>query len=180
METFAARQTETEPYAVVETEENTFRFITDHNNEYQIVFSEYWQQDLVSLYTRSQLPVYEFYFEVMAKRQSGMDKRIAHTIFSVVDLFLERSKGLIFYITQRDDGRSKELFKVYQFWYNQYKEKRGEHLQKIDKVVAYEDTVEAYLSCLFMKTTLPDKVKASQMIDEILNEIYPNASIKAF
>jgi len=178
MTAVATPTVQAEPYPVTEQEDNNFHFVTEHGNEYQITFSKYWQQDIVDLYLGFRVPVYEFYFEVMAKNHSGMDKRIAPTLFDIFDKFLLRTGSVIFYITQRDDGRSKELFKVYQLWYNLYKRSRGDELVKLDRAVYYGDTAEAYLACMFLRGTVKDK-RIPLLVNTILEEIYPNATVSS-
>lgn len=166
-----------EPYPVADLGEDCFHFVTETGNEYNIFFAQYWQQDLFDFYSGAKIPVYEFYFEVLAKNHAGMDKRIAPTIFDTLDLFVSRTNSILFYITQRDDGRSRELFKVYQLWYRVYKQTRGDGLKKLDRAVRYGDTVEAYLSCLFMKDTVNELDNVPLLLDTILHEIFPNADV---
>lgn len=177
METIQIPPPVIDPYPLVDLGDDSFHFITDQGNEYSIYFAKYWQQDLIDLYSGVRIPVYEFYFEVLAKNHAGMDKRIAPTIFDILDRFVIRTNSILFYITQRDDGRSGELFKVYQFWYKLYKRTRGDGLQKLDRVVYYGDTVEAHLSCLFMRDTVAELDNVPLLISTILQEIYPNSTV---
>lgn len=169
-----------EPYPVRETEDNTFYFTTTAGNEYQIYFARYWQQDVVDLYLNSRIPVYEFYFEVVHKSCAVMDKRIAPTIFSVVDDFVSRTNSVLFYITQRDDGRSKELFRVYQLWFNEYKRTRFNMLNKTDRAVWYGRMAEAYISCIYKADANFGKKNIEEMINVVLEEIYPNARVTGY
>lgn len=169
-----------ESYPVQETEDNTFLFTTSAGNKYQIFFARYWQQDVVDLYLRSRIPVYEFYFEVVQKNCSVMDKRIAHTIFTVVDEFVSRTNSVLFYITQRDDGRSKELFRVYQLWFNEYKRTRRNGLNKTDRAVWYGRTAEAYISCIYKADADFGRGSIENMINVVLEEIYPNARVTGY
>lgn len=170
-------------YPFVQLENNEFKFITQNTNEYIVGFGDYWQQDVVDLYGNLDMPVHEFYFEVQLKKRMGFDNRIAFTIFDIVELFLRSTGGATYYVTQREDGRSRELFKVYQMWHRLYNRSRGEaaaNMMKVDRIVLYEETPEAYLSCLTLRQNLPAGASLDQTIDCVLAEIYPNCMVRPF
>ncbi len=170
-----------QPYTYTELGEYNYKFVTDQGNEYSIVFSKYWQQDIVDLYGQMDIDIYEFYFEVVSRNATGMDKRIPHTIFCILESFLIQNKSVVFYITQREDGRGRELFKVYQFWHALYQKMHGGQgvIDKTDRVVKYGTVTEAHLSCLYLTDTFSYDVQLDRVIDIVLAEIYPNAYISA-
>ncbi len=167
------------PYPISEDSPNNYRFITDLGNEYTLNFVRYWQQDLIDLYSSIDIDVYEFYFEIFMRRKSGLDNRIPFTIFNILERFLKVNKSILFFVTQREDGRGKELFRVYQLWANLYYRSYYQEtlIQKVDRSIWYGDFAEAYLSCLYLKNDYVDSKFLENLLNELLYEIYPNCRV---
>jgi hypothetical protein len=170
-----------EPYAVFEYAENKYRFVTESGNEYTIYFIEYWQQDVVNLLSTFPVNIFELFFEQLNRKKIGYDKRLPFTIFSILDKFLWYKKSIIYFIPQREDGRSKELSRLYQLWATLYYKNRitQSHIAKIDKTILYNDFPEAHLTCLFSKFHFISVSSIEKKLENILFEIYPNCQIKS-
>ncbi|WP_343690738.1 hypothetical protein [Chitinophaga sp.] len=170
------------PYSYYPTGKDEYKFITDHGNEYTVSFVKYWQGDIVQLYSGINASIYEFYFDTLDIRSKVFDNRISFTLFDILESFLNHPGRAAYYVTQRADGRAKELFKVYQFWYANYlrhKKDTRSYFHKIDRVVLYDGVPEAYVSSLTWEGRFDD-VDLDNALDIVLKEIYPNATIHTF
>lgn len=169
-----------EPYKVVETKFGNYSLVTEHNNEYEIYFSKYWQQDVVDLYAPVSIKVYELYFEPVRIEKKCQDKRLSYTVMSILKTFLKENDCAVFYATQRDDGRNQELFTLYKFWLRSFLQYIDEPAFKLDRAVYYEGQVESFISCIaFQRSIEESDLDANQVLDLILTEIYPRATIAA-
>ncbi|MDY0905126.1 hypothetical protein [Pedobacter sp. CFBP9032] len=171
-----------EPYSYISIGDYDYKFITDNDVDYSVNFTRYWQEDVVNFYTDSDFSIFEFNFIQSQEKNGVFDQRISYTVIKIIDDFLN-SKRVLYYVTQRIDGRAKELFKVYQLWYKLFllsQLKFTNSIMKIDKEVLYEsNSVEAYISVMIIEDKYSSE-DLSRMTDVVLKEIYPNSIIKNF
>jgi hypothetical protein len=167
-----------EPYKFIETRFGNYSLVTEHNNEYEIYFSKYWQQDVVDLYAPVNIKVYELYFEPVRIEKKFNDKRLSYTVMSILQTFLKENDCAVFYATQRDDGRNQELFTLYKFWLRSFLQYMNEPVSKLDRAVFYEGLAESFISCIVLNRSIEESdMSADQVLDLVLAEIYPRATI---
>ena len=159
--------------------ENEYRFTTDHGNVYAVSFAAYWQQDVINFIAEDNVEIYELYFGVVSTKQHVFDKRIAVTIISLMEEFLMQGKRAVFYITDRNDDRSLELFRLYFSWFALHKRlNKNSKTLKVDKVVKYKFHIEAYVSCVLIdKNDRYAPNELSELVEVVLREIYPNSTV---
>lgn len=168
------------PYRVIKNDEHDYRFVSESGNQYHIYFDTYWQQDVVQGYLGIAVKVFEFYFEVDKLVKVSMDYRIAITIFSVLEEYMLMNDTVVYYVTQRIDGRAKQLFKVYQLWFNTYLKMRktmSDKIIKIDRIVESYGFIDAYVSCLLHYDCFTNVHLADLIMDKTLLEVFPNSTV---
>jgi hypothetical protein len=172
-----------EPYPYRITETNEFRFTAESGNIYYIYLLEYWQQDVVWSFSNTDVKIYEFNFEVERLNKISQDNRIAITIFSIIEDYLRAEDCVVYYVTQRMDGRAKQLFRLYQLWYTAYcrlGKKMSESVVKIDRVVESYGFIDAYVSSMVPNECFGGVERAERLMDKVLLEIFPNSSVHNF
>lgn len=159
---------------------NKFIFFTSNSISYTVEFVEYWQQDLVSLYSELSINVYELFFIQSEEKNGIFDPKISTTLFKIIDDFLTQ-ETIVYYITERIDGRARELFRVYQLWYLQFKRLNAnldKTLIKFDRKVYNEyDQVDAYVSIVLTNDWIQTE-KVEELFEKLLSQIFPNTYIK--
>lgn len=171
-----------EKYQLREIDPDSYHFTSDQGNLYHVYFTPNYQNDMVRLYSDlPQVTVYEIYFVELKKGPtSELDPKIGPTICQLIFDFLElHLQSIVFYITNRDDGRSYELFRVYKLWFRAYlRDNLGDKkILKLNRSIETSYYVEAYCCCImFEKDFLA--IDSESCFDTILSEIYPNFDIK--
>ena len=171
------------PYQFFQVDEHDFRFTTETGNVYYIYFLEYWQQDVVQSFVHDPIMIYEFNFEVEKLVKVSHDNRIAFTIFSILELYLAKKNSVVYYVTQRMDGRSKQLFRLYQLWYNMSLRatlKLSGKIMKVDKVVESYGFIDAYISCMAHEDFFKHIEQLGSLTEKVLLEIFQNSTVRNF
>ncbi|MEZ5042051.1 MAG: hypothetical protein R2828_19295 [Saprospiraceae bacterium] len=169
------------PYPLQQYGPNEFFFTSNYGNTYEIGFYPYWQKDLMPMYTDFDLNLFEIYFEVVETKYKGRDRRIPFTLMNTIAEFVSVDDRIGFFVIQREDGRSKQLLKVYNLWFQQYEQVKGETGLMTNRVVSMDGEIASYLSCVLhhnnslLKSTSPD-----ELLNQVLKEIYPFCELDTF
>ncbi len=168
-------------YEYIKTGANEFRFVTDNNNMYFVNFVKYWQEDVVRFISGIEINVFELYFEVENKLSNGFDNKIAPTIFRMLELYFSFDNTVVYFVTQRNDGRSSQLFRVYQLWHKLYKKSGrafSDKILKSDRFVDSDGQTDAFVSCMTHVDHFDEKIDFDKLTDFVLVEIFPNSTIR--
>lgn len=169
-----------EKYSLREVGIDSYHFSSDQGNLYHVYFTPNYQNDIVRLYSdMPEVTVYEIYFvELKRGQNTELDSKIGVTICQLIfDFLLLNRQSIVFYITNRDDGRSYELFRVYKLWFRAYHSLSGNHqILKLNRSISTGNYVEAYCCCIMMERDFLS-IDPDVSFDTILSEIYPNFDI---
>lgn len=84
-----------------------------------ITYSAYF----VKVPTEDDLPLFSFSFEKVGEEHSVYDPKVKSTICSILEDFFEKEVNAMLFVCEQIDGREKARFKLFDKWYNDYKER---------------------------------------------------------
>ena len=77
----------------------------------------------VKVPTEDDLPLFSFSFEKVGEEHSVYDPKVKSTICSILEDFFEKEVNAMLFVCEQIDGREKARFKLFDKWYNDYKER---------------------------------------------------------
>ncbi len=174
-------QTQQGRYELTPYAPHAYVFTTERGNTYIIRFIRYWQEEVVELYLKKELEVFEIYFEVMEIKDKGYDRRIQFTIIGAIVDFLSENDRVGFFDIKREDGRGLELLRVYRIWLKMYERKRKEKSIMLNRIVSIPDQFDSHIACLVHPNNKSFKGQdVDQLMDRVLKEIFPRATLTPF
>lgn len=169
------------PYPLRPHGEHEYVFTTELGNTYTIGFLRYWQEDVLPLYIGIDVSIYEIYFEVIEIQQKGADRRIQHTMMDTIIEFISVENRIAFFYIQREDGRGRELLRVYNAWLRAYEKQEGEAGIMSNRVIKLPTGSDKYVACVIHRDNeLLGHDNADEMIDRAIMEIFPKAELEEF
>lgn len=161
--------------------ENSFVFTTEQGNSYAIRFVRYWQEDVLPIYLGIDLEIYEIYFEVVKIQHKGYDARIQYTLMDTIIDFLSVNNRIGFFDIEREDGRGKELLRVYNIWLKMYEKATGKTGTMINQIVHNPGQSNSYIACIIHRDNqIVHEENAEELMTLALREIFPSGRIEAF
>lgn len=161
-------------YELINYENDSYRFVTDYGNEYKVVFSKTWHEEILDWHLETKIPICELYFEESFIKRKGSDPKIASTLIRLIDEYLKQGK-ILYYVTERKDGKEEFLFKVYNFWYNRIKQ-MYQNVSKFNREIYWDSYLQARFGCLINNDFVSSN-HIDSILDAILSDIYPNSVI---
>jgi hypothetical protein len=108
------------PYPILKIKERFYSFITNSDSEYHCYF--FLLEGVFSDFPDLTSKVFGFNLELKykPKDKTGLDKRIAQTVVTVLKTFLDEKINAVVYICDDSDGREKARFHKFTHWFSEY------------------------------------------------------------
>jgi hypothetical protein len=172
-------------YPYSSTDGYNYKFTTLRGDHFMVSFKRTW----VNIFEITRKPtdgvdIYEMIFERLEIIDGTFDKYISKTILYIGAAFTN-SRRVIFYAADNPTKHDKELFRLYDIWYNFLIKENADlfgydlqRVRKLNKVVKYTNYM-IYFSCFFLPESVSD-YNIEKLFTYILHEIYPNSIITEY
>ena len=127
-----------QPYKYRVYKPDYFSFTTDNGAEYECYFlsaSEYFKD-----YPDISSNIFTFNLDLVSKPKTsrGVDKRIAHTVVTIVAAFLASQTNAVIYVCDTTDNREKARFRKFKSWFDYF---QGKDVQQINASTEIEGII---------------------------------------
>jgi len=156
------------PYALSETDELSYEFVTDQEVKYKIYFLDYGS--VFNEYLSYNNSIYTFNIDIIETNAEFIvtDERIGLTVVQVLKLFFAKIENVIIYVCDSIDDRQLARKRKFDFWFWKYSDGT---IIKEDGIAVIED-VEILSSLLINKSNphVKEVILAFKELNEKANE----------